>query len=114
MAFEYESQSTNFSWGLSGKLPTKAGTLTLLKLKDLMKQISSLIVAAAALVFVLPLFCVANAGRVIDQRRPDPTVRASKPFDLNTKREPYAGEWSNGRGETLVRKYDKIRERQSG
>ena len=67
-----------------------------------MKQISSLIVAAAALVFVLPLFCVANPGRVIDQRRPDPTVRASKPFDLNTKREPYAGEWSNGRGETLV------------
>ena len=66
-----------------------------------MQRISSLILVAAALVFVLPLFCVAT-GRVIDQPRADVRTLASKSVDLIGRGEPYFGEWSNGRGETLV------------
>ena len=66
-----------------------------------MQRNSSLIVAVAALLFVLPLLCPAGAAGVISQAREN--VSASRfATPGNPSREPYAGEWSNGRGDTLV------------
>ena len=64
-----------------------------------MRRISSLIVAAAAMLFVLPLLCPAGAAGLINQARENVST---SPFATHPPREPYAGEWSNGRGETLV------------
>lgn len=69
-----------------------------------MQRISSLIVCAAALLFVLPPFFLVGAGRVTD-RLPDVRV-----VDYSTTTTgPYAGEWSNGRGDTLVIKASTIK-----
>lgn len=61
-----------------------------------MQRISSMITCAAALLFVLPLVSVADSGRIIDQ------LRVNANCDYSSARDPYVGEWSNGRGETLV------------
>jgi len=61
-----------------------------------MQRISSLIVCAAALLFVLPLVSIADSGRIFDQPREHANC------DYGSAREPYVGEWSNGRGDTLV------------
>ena len=66
-----------------------------------MRRISSLIVAAGALLFVLPLLCPAGAAGLINQARENVSTSRFATRD-NPPREPYAGEWSNGRGETLV------------
>ena len=66
-----------------------------------MQRISSLIVAAA-LLFVLPLLCPAGAAGVINQLRENVGAARFSTRDNNPSREPYVGEWSNGRGDTLV------------
>jgi hypothetical protein len=66
-----------------------------------MRRISSLIVTAAALLFVLPLLCPAGAAGLINQARENASTSRFATRD-HPPREPYAGEWSNGRGETLI------------
>jgi len=61
-----------------------------------MRRISYLIACAAALLFVLPLVSIAGSGRIFDQ------LRENTNGDYGSSREPYVGEWSNGRGDTLT------------
>ena len=67
-----------------------------------MQRISFLMVGVTALLFVLPLFSLAGAAGVIDQAHENVSPSRFVTRDNNPSPEPYIGEWSNGRGETLV------------
>src|SRR6267142_1128369 len=67
-----------------------------------MQRISSLIVVALALLLMLPFFCPAGATGVTNDPPENVTALVPVSDDCNTAPESYVGEWSNGRGETLV------------
>ena len=56
-----------------------------------MQRITKFTSLTAALIVMLPLFCIGSQRSAIEF-----------PASGNRWRDPYVGEWSNGRGETLV------------
>jgi len=67
-----------------------------------MQRISSLSSRAAPLLLMLPLFCAASSVTVMDQGRENLNASRFVTRNNDPAPEPYVGEWSNGRGETLV------------